>query len=398
MLSSILFEAAGFGGINNDASPEMVAKYGYNSEHRIAMESTLELNDIFYESFYQMEELDFQHAYATMEGVSDSVLEGISDKISEKGRAAVAKVKDFLKRLWEKVKAFFHNVRRFLDGVFMNAQDFVKKYEKELNALKFSDKDYDVELYDYDIERLGVAPLKKLSSDLCSQVLKMSNAGSNSVEDLKKAAKAMGSSAAYHNTEAEGSIAGGSWKADQKKKYEEEKAAIEGLEEKCLKELDQTIISVYGKFNLKEGFSSTDLASAVWSACRNGAEDSGDKKTVTVKSLNEYITYLKTSKNLVSSYDSAAKECNTMFKTLIKNVENVEKALSNDTSVELYKGTNDLGAKVARAMATVASKAQSYVNQIASVTRSAIQEKIASYKKVCSGAFSHADKKAKDEK
>ena len=130
MLSSILFESATLVGVPK-VSEEMLAKYGYNSEHRIAMERAVELNDIFYESFYKMEELDFQHAYATMEGADESVLEGIMSSVSERAKGAIEKIKTFLEDLWKKVQAFFHNVKRFLDGIFMNAQDFVKKYESE---------------------------------------------------------------------------------------------------------------------------------------------------------------------------------------------------------------------------------------------------------------------------
>ena len=150
MLSSILFESATLVGVPK-VSEEMLAKYGYNSEHRIAMESAVELNDIFYESFYKMEELDFQRAYATMGGADESVLEGIVSSMSERAKGAIEKIKTFLRDLWKKVQAFFHNVKRFLDGIFMNAQDFVKKYESELLKLTFKDKPYTVDMYDYTI-------------------------------------------------------------------------------------------------------------------------------------------------------------------------------------------------------------------------------------------------------
>lgn len=404
MLSSILLESAGLGHLNCDASPEMIAKYGYDSEHRIAMESTLELNDIFYESFYKMEELDFQYSYATMEGVSDAVLEGIGSSIKERARNAFNKIKKFLKDLWEKVKAFFHNVRRFLDGVFMNAQDFVKKYEKELNKLTFSDKDYEVEMYNYTFDdgKLGLDVAAKVS-EACSNV---AVSGDNLAESIAKFAVS-------HVKQTQADMVTGpaarakaialdagermGYTPDTSKQDREIEGLQKGLEEfgeERTKKLNAVIAAAYKSYGLSDDFEMNDLAQAVWSACRGGASDSNDKKTITIKSLSEYISYLKGSKKLLSDFAKAEKANNKVFADALKAVDRAEKIVDKDDNIDAK--VKDLAVKVCHGISSTVSRGQTISNTIVANVRTALNEKIASYKKVCTGAFSHADKKKKD--
>lgn len=395
MLSSILMESAGITSAP-DVSADMLAKYGYNSEHRIAMESAAELNDIFYESFYQMEELDFMHTYATMEGASEVTLEGVVSNIKEKGRAAIAKIKKFLNDLWTKVKAFFHNVKRFLDGIFMNAQDFVKKYEKELNALTFEKNTYEVELYDYDEKMFS--EMSNIVADVAKNVSSSSSDGTKTVEDYQKYAASFGRKAQLNDNISKDTGYSPEIREDAKKKYQDAKDTLEKLTETSEKQVDEDFISRYGKYGLKADFSSSDLAQAVWSALRSGASDSNDKKRVVVKKLDTYISYLKTSRTKLSDFDKAAKHIDTMFKQALANVAAAERNLSKEVSDSFEKAMNEMAVTVCRATSTSISRYQGYMNVIVANTRAALQEKISAYKKVCTGAFSHADKKDKDKK
>ena len=382
MLSSILFESATLIGTPK-VSEEMLAKYGYNSEHRIAMESAVELNDIFYESFYKMEELDFQRAYATMEGADESVLEGIGSSISERAKGAIEKIKTFLKELWDKVKAFFHNVKRFLDGIFMNAQDFVKKYESELLKLTFKDKPYTVDMYTYTID--DCKDMATTVNKFCAEMTGESAKAMNSTFNLAVAfaSKAIGAAGALPEDNA----------ADKSK--EDARKKVDDMCEKMTKAALGGIHDEYGKY-LKtakgEVPTTAELAEAVWRSARNGASGDSDKKSVTITSLSEYVKYLKTSKTALSNFDKTAKSIDDMFKGVLAKISDAEKILNDDKAGDVAK---ELVLKVSSTYSKIVSREQGFSNTIVSEHRKALQEKIAVYKKICTGAFAHADKGSK---
>ena len=382
MLSSILFESATLVGAPK-VSEEMLAKYGYNSEHRIAMESAVELNDIFYESFYKMEELDFPRAYATMEGADESVLEGIVSSMSERAKGAIEKIKTFLRDLWKKVQAFFHNVKRFLDGIFMNAQDFVKKYESELLKLTFKDKPYTVDMYDYTIG--DCKEMATTVNKFCATMTGESAKAMNNTFNLAVAfaSKAIGAAGALPEDNA----------ADKTKEGARKK--VDDMCEKMSKAALSAIHEEYGKY-LKtakgEAPTTAELAEAVWRSVRNGASGDSDKKSVTITSLSEYVKYLKTSKTALSNFDKTAKAIDDMFKGVLAKISDAEKILNDDKAGDVAK---ELVLKVSSTYSKIVSREQGFSNTIVSEHRKALQEKIAVYKKICTGAFAHADKGSK---
>lgn len=384
MLSSILFESATLVGAPK-VSEEMLAKYGYNSEHRIAMESAVELNDIFYESFYKMEELDFQRAYATMEGADESVLEGIMSSVSERAKGAIEKIKTFLKELWDKVKAFFHNVKRFLDGIFMNAQDFVKKYESELLKLTFKDKPYTVDMYTYTIGdcKEMATTVNKYCAAMTGESAKAMNSTFNlAVSFTVKTLDAIGSNEVPKDDATDKSKEGARKKVDD-------------MCEKMTKATLGAIHEEYGKY-LKtakgEVPTTAELAEAVWRSVRNGASGDSDKKSVTVTSLSDYVKYLKTSKAALSNFDKTAKSIDDMFKGVLAKISDAEKKINDDGFSDIGR---ELVLKVSSTYSKIVSREQGFSNTIVSEHRKALQEKIAVYKKICTGAFAHADKGSK---
>ena len=108
---------------SGDATLINPAKYSANvGASVIAMESIEELHDIFMEE-YNYEQADLA---ALNEGV---LLEGSQyEAVAEVATNGVFdKVKMFFKKLWEKVKAFFHNIVRFFDSLFKSGKEFVSK-------------------------------------------------------------------------------------------------------------------------------------------------------------------------------------------------------------------------------------------------------------------------------
>ena len=150
MLASMLMESA-LGGVPMNVAPELLRKYTHeDGASLIAMESAEDIHEIFYESFYTMESLEFSKQRAAMEGASADVMEGIVDKIKGKAKAAMTKIKEKLKALWEKVKAFFKNTKTYLMAIFQNGAKFAKANQKMLKELKLDGFEYEV--YKYTIE------------------------------------------------------------------------------------------------------------------------------------------------------------------------------------------------------------------------------------------------------
>ena len=151
MLASMLMESA-LGGVPMNVAPELLRKYTHeDGASLIAMESAEDIHEIFYESFYTMESLEFSKQRAAMEGASADVMEGIVDKIKGKAKAAMTKIKEKLKALWEKVKAFFKNTKTYLMAIFQNGAKFAKANQKMLKELEL-DNDFQYEVYDYTVE------------------------------------------------------------------------------------------------------------------------------------------------------------------------------------------------------------------------------------------------------
>lgn len=385
MLSSILMESAGTAGLSTVLGKPL--GYDEDSANRIAMESAIELGDIFYESFFQMEELDFQYSYATMESASGAVLEGIGASIKERASGALVSIKDFLGKLWKKIQEFFFNVKRFLTGVFKNAQDFVTKYEKELNALTFSKKGYKVEIYEYSYDKL---------STVSGEIYKKATVGVESGDKLSdNLVNAIRKNAAKFGKDlADSRDIGGN---DGAELEDDTMKEIDAYGKKLLTEIDNYVIGqIHG---IKPDFDNSALNNAIWSACRAGAKDDRDKKTVNISSLGDYVSFLKTSSDVIKKLDNNKKNAASMFKSAENAIKSAESTVGKvDGDDKVAKATAEVAVKICRSLSTAISRASNISNALNSGIKSAAAEKVKVYKKICTSAFSHADKAEKEEK
>ena len=339
MLASMLMESA-FGA--PDVSPEVLSRYNHeDGSALIAMESAADLHDIFVEGFIGMEELEFQQYRANMEGASEDVMEGIGEKIASGAKNAIAKIKAFIKKLWEKVKGFFHNVRRYLDGIFMNGADFAKKYEGELKKLKLNGFTYS--MYNYDIDTL---------------TKKMVNAEKKSTDDILKM---------WADIEKNMSTA---VKADE----------VAGENKEMVEGLGNTIKEQLGVSDLDD---TTKVREAAWSKVRNGATSDADKKEVPVK-INEIITVLKKYPEQQKFFVDMAKDMDRMYAGTIKYLD----AYAKEADEQKAKKK----AAAARKLSSQMSKYQSVSNILVSEVKSAMAERVKTYKSVCMAAFKYKAK------
>lgn len=340
MLASMLMESA-FG--VPDVSNEMLRKYNHeDGAFTIAMESAADLHEIFMEGFYDMEELEFQQCRAAMEGASEDVMEGIVDTIKTKAKNAVAKIKEKVIELWKKVKAFFHNVKRYFLSIFQNGTDFAKKYQKELRNLKF--KPFDVKMYNYTLD-LAKTNIERIYAEF-SKMLD----GLPSVDELSRL-------------------------------NDEDKKIISEVDDELLKKFEDIV-------DTKE-----DIKEAWFGAMRDGATGPEDKSVITITKLDEYVDKLISSKNLVSDMEKIQRDGDKAFKKVLDGLKKVE--------TKLNSATDDISKKavsIAQVMYRLISETQSFAGSGVNAYKSAAREMIAAYKGVCTKALGPGRVPKKDDK
>lgn len=117
--------------------------------HVIAMESVAELHEIFLE--------DYNYEQADLAAISEGVeLEGSRyEAVAEASiQGAFDKIKAFFKKLWAKIKEFFHNIARYFDAVFKSGKDFINKYKADIDAIT-EVNDLVMSLHNYDDNKIN---------------------------------------------------------------------------------------------------------------------------------------------------------------------------------------------------------------------------------------------------
>lgn len=345
----------------------------------ITMESTAELHDIFMESFYNVEQAELA---AATEGVS---LEGSQyEAVAEAATVgAFEKIKNFFKKLWAKVKAFFHNVRRYLDAIFMSGSSFAKKYEKEISKIGPL-KDFSYKMFKYNDKNIDEASAKTKFSDMVDDLthkteidavvttLKSGKFGSNNAPDIQKVEEVCSHDAMS-------------------------KMVVSKLSENKCTDPDDFDEWLYGYF-------------------RSGASGADDKDDVDITSVSDFMKTLKDSGKLTSNLDSMQRETDKAFKNATKYVDDGAKAAESFKStatktVQANDGSNvevpDKGAratqnsvasdmaKVLRLYSSTFSIANSYCTKFITAWKQVVNERDGVYKAVIMAAFAHAKKQNK---
>lgn len=336
-------------------------RYGHSSAPRIAIESAAELHEIFMESFYNVEQAELA---AATEGVA---LEGSQyEAVAENAiKNAASKVKEFLQKLWAKVKAFFHNIKRYLDAIFMSGADFVKKYRKEIDKIDKLE-DYTVKMYNYDDAEIdNVASV--LVDALVEETLKAFNID---VEDaVGQALKSVDKAGGFYN--------------EKTAKAATDEADPEKVRRRAVKDISN------GKCSDPDEFDKW-----CFGAFRNGAEGPDDKEEIEIKSVDHYANELANSGKLGEYVNKAQKDTDKAYGKAIKVIGDCEKALDK---VKDNKAATYLS-KEMRAYSSIISTCQSCVNTYFNAWKSVIKERDSVYKQVIMGAFSNAKKTAKKDK
>lgn len=324
---------------------------------RIAMESVEELHEIFIESFYNVEQAELA---AATEGVE---LIGSEYEVVAEGaiKDAFTKVKEFLQKLWDKVKAWFHQVRRFFDSLIMSGREFAKKYKKDIATADKTLKDFTYKMYEYDDDALDSIE-KDLDVEGSAERLfnAFNSATSNfSEEEIKKSIDEDNLAKVFGNRVIKGTKA----------------PAITGRD---------------------------DFDEAIFASFRNGATGPEDKEEIDITDLGQYAKILESSKP-VSSLDTMAKKIDKMYQKAIKKANDLEKdnkeyrkSLNDDkTAGDDDKKIADNEVKIAQHIATAIARLQSLDNTIMNIWKTAFKERDTVYKQLIVAGLSNARKNAK---
>lgn len=345
MLASMLMESA-FGGTLNDVSPEILRKYTHdNGATLIAMESAEDLRDVFVDTVYTMETLDFQLQVAAMEGASESVTEAITDKVKEKANLAVQTVRTKLKSLWEKVKGFFKNVKTYILSIFQNAVKFVKANQSTLKKLDLTGFKYDA--FEYTIDTEG----KKMAETIQKEA-------NGIIEFVTQMAKQQESNKANSTKVDQTSTQYDSYKEDRYNKFVEREFG--GSKEE------------------------SDVTKYVWAKLRGGAQNESDKKVFT-GSIDSLVDAIIGSNGVIKAFDNMWTSQDRMFTNAMSKCKELERL---DTSVY------PLTVKEAGNLYSGISKLSSLYNKVIGNAKTAVSEMVGDYMKVIRKALRY--KPAKD--
>lgn len=329
MLTSTLMESA-FGGVPNNVAPELLSKYTHeDGATLIAMESAEDIRDIFFDSVYTMEALEFERERATMEGASEDVMEAIGEKIKTNAKAAISTIKTKLKQLWEKVKGFTKNVKTRLLSIFQNASKFAKNNKDMLKKLDLAGFEYEV--FPYRIE--------------------------NACNKMTTAIK----------TESDSAITYVGTLIKNPENGEERKDLTGDGSGQYRDNYDLMLKSSFGGSDKEE-----DVTKYIWGQLRGGVQYGADKEQKT-GDINDIVDALIGAPKLIKSFDSTWSKQDDMFKKAITKCNEGER---------LDTGKYPHLVKTFQQLHTLITKYSNLFNKVIGQAKSAVDEMIGDYMRV----------------
>ncbi len=365
------------------------ARYGHaQGATVIAMESVEELHEIFLESYnYEQAELA-----AATEGVA---LEGSQyEAVAEAATNGIfAKVKEFFVKLWNKVKAFFREVRKYLDAIFMSGKDFVIKYKKEINRLD-NLKDFKYKMYNYDDAAIDTSITKFNPDTTSGEIIK----GIDNLNTLIEKA---------NNVKENDNMNTASYKIKDSNGKETiyqgdtaTKALQDTIDDLRADDISDRIVKAFSGKIGKNGActSAEDFNKWVFGVFRNGAESEDDKeeRDLTNSNIEDFAKTLETSKaqSSISGVESSIKN---MYKKAIDTVNKAEMNVNANKTDE--SGNNgkvkSKTAELLRAYSTYISNIQTYHNTYINGWKAAIKERDSAYKSCIMAAMTNNRKNTK---
>ena len=351
---------------------------GYNVEHggefAIAMESAQDQLEIV----AALATLDVQTTNFVKESMEAGeeglqyVAENFEPVLEAAGGNVITKIKEAIKKLWGKVKAFFASVIRSLDAATKSVEDFVKKYQKQIENLKATGLKYKFHNYTFD------AALSKIESAYGAGTSKDANDIANLIEKT------------VQNTHAK-----------DEKDLEAVQTAVEKYREGSdgrLEEFRGNLVGASGKLD------GTEFREQLAKLLRGGKDDSDiEEKDVSLPSI---IADIKATSKLTSRISKLQKDADKLFAEAIKLVDRLENAVNkakpdatknieakhDGATVNLSSAVVPKASLVASTISRDISGRQAIVNTAISEVNAAVKERDAVYKKIIIKAFSFKKK------
>lgn len=360
------------------------ARYNHdNGALRIATESVEELHDIFMTTFYATEQAELG---AVHEGVA---LENSSYAAVYEGavRDAFTKVKEFFKKLWDKVKAWFHSVKRFFDSLFMSGREFVKKYAADIRKAT-NIRDFSYKMFDYDDAKINSVDKDYNVDEAAAKIIDA--AQDVMFTDKMKAALKSGDQDKINGVSS----------ADTYEKYESVKKKLE---------TDELIKTQSGSIVGKTVTDRDEFNEACFAAFRKGAESKDDKDDMDISDLSRFTTALESGGNLVSKIDTMTRKVDKAYKNAIKWVDDLEKETRTikyedlgaggkkefGNNKETFTAIQTNASKVMNLVSSAISTVQGLHNTYMNEWKTAIKERDSVYKQVIIAGLANHRKNSK---
>lgn len=354
LASTMLNGGSIYGGVSVN-----VSRYGHDTGAMlIATESVEELHDIFLEGFYVTEDAEVQ---AAMEGVDfeSSEYGAVAESAS---KSVIQRIKEFFKKLWEKIKAFFHNIRKYFDSIFMNAKDFAKKYEKEIKEANKYIKDFTFKMFEYDNQAIDQVVEKV--ADVDAEVADYTDEVNTLLQMLSK--------------DGNGNYAETNESPEITKELTILKKMAENAEEDFAKQISDNKATTFDEFD-----------EYAFGFFRGGATDENDKTEVDVKDLTVYLKILLN--------DKASKNVNTFEANNKKMFDKINSCISKaerDVSKVSGKGAT-LIAESLRHLSTYAAADNTITTKLITIWKQVISERQSTYKSLLMAGMTNARKNTK---
>lgn len=360
MLAKSLLEGYSFGSVQG-------SKYSAaEGPNLIAMETAMELRDIYESTFYKIDELELTAYAASMESADQSVQEGIGSSIKSAMTSLYKKVKEMIIKLKNKILGWLSNARRLMDGIFMSGAEFATKYEKQLKALNLSGYEI-VDAPDYDH--------KKIDDGETAEAIKFDTIADKEAvqfaKNIMESASSSGSTAAFHNEEIDN----------------QQKQQAETLEKNWEKSIGQCLPAgiEYDSINVAA------LRKAYFIGLLGGDPNGDNIGTTTYTvDISYVIKTLKGGNKILSKLKANESKTKSSFDKVITALEKAEKT-STDQG-------NTGAAALIKAHTRIFTASRNIGMAMTGAMIDATKHRIAFFKKVATGAFSYSRKKDKADK
>lgn len=331
-LATALMEGTSLLGMSNAD----MARYNCDDGHRaIYAETAYELADVFESTWYASEQVEFQAMYEGTTVAESWEYTELMENIITNGFERIAAA---LKALWNKIKAFFANIKSHFVTITRDNATFVEKFNNQIAGEKLNLAGFTYNMYNYtaleDFQSL-MDTSKSKAFDACENEVHAKIASTDlSIEDQNSL-----------------------------------KDSLERIKLKFLKDVTGTD-------------DETECNDKLWSSFRGGARPGDKKPGISISSLDTYLAVLKSART-VKEMDEFAKNVDKDFKKKIGEVKAKEKEAKKN-------GNSQSAITTLKNESQMINKICGKANQFISIWRNACIQRNSDYRNLCHAAYAYS--------